>query len=57
MRYLRKITQELSINNVPLIEIITLLLSLPEREGGVIEGECPACKNPRAFYEVLAENY
>ncbi|MEF9437954.1 MAG: rubrerythrin family protein, partial [Candidatus Mariimomonas ferrooxydans] len=26
-------------------------------EGPEAPKECPACKHPRAYYEVLAENY
>lgn len=26
-------------------------------EGAEAPGECPACKHPRAFYEILAENF
>lgn len=26
-------------------------------EGSEAPGECPACRHPRAYYELLAENY
>jgi hypothetical protein len=38
MKYWQRITKERLTSSVPLIEFITLLLSLPEREGGANSG-------------------